>query len=781
MSNYSYTNALIYSYLRFGMVFHKKIVTPQFENFFERLTMRTNRFCCTIAQGNPLMLLVFIVFVSFGSTVPSRSQMLQLPPAYDQETKVYRLFTDDDKPFAPMGMCDKVSQDVTMPNRLIVQQLQLNGVIDLLGNVIVPFMYDEIYFCQDIKCFVVRQREKWGLMGKNGELKTDIRYDAMRLNKFQTGTTYYLRGWAKSNTGFIFVQEEGKWGMIDSTGKEVIPPQYTNYYPTTTPQRGVWMSTVTNDGIRWGKLSPNGSILLPFVYDTVSVVQHQNDDEIQDGLEYVIAKHNGKWGIISHLIGSSAASVVLPFQYGSVYEYDSSRLLFSVQSTEAHDARWGLIKISNLPPLGNSTRSYTTILPFAFDAPFESIPSEPTAIGAKKGKFWGLIDSTGKQLLPFLFDKVAVCVAPNRYYAQLHGKNVIVDNTGAMITPHGYDDLDWMESKIISIDGTVQTKAVIRTTKNGFYGLLSSTGTVLLEAIAENSFFFNSGLAYIHTAKNSPGAYINTEGTVLTDAIYGDQKWYEIFHLKTGLLRKVSIGSHFGVINSEGKEIVPVEYERVWIFNGGKTLFAKQTPEKGGKWSYFSDTGKPFFTNKYDSATAYTTYQTLVLRNGKWGVMCDTTAQELVPPTYDSVAAEDKSPVMQAWRGSKVCLVRTDTHREITALYDFVEDKYRGAIRVRRGGKWGIVSADSLTLGQEIVPPRYDYICEAKHGFAQVRMGTKYGYVALKGADAGKEVVPPLYDIATPANKNGEVVVVKGGVEVRLQLPMVHGGGGKNP
>ena len=51
-------------------------------------------------------------------------------------------------------------------------------------------------------------------------------------------------------------------------------------------------------------------------------------------------------------------------------------------------------------------------------------------------------------------------------------------------------------------------------------------------------------------------------------------------------------------------------------------------------------------------------------------------------------------------------------------------------------------------------------------------MGTKYGYVALRGSDAGKEVVPPSYDIATPANENGQAVALKGGVEVRLQLPV---------
>lgn len=721
--------------------------------------MLANRFCRTIAGRNPIMLLVLIVLVSLGSALPTRSQMLQLPPTYDRENKVYRLFTDDNKPFAPVSMCDNLNQNIAMPNRLIVQQLKLYGVMDLLGNVIAPFMYDDIRFCRSMECFAVVQGKKWALMDKNGELKTDIRYDEMHSHQ--------------RNAGFVFVQEEGKWGMIDSTGKEIIPLQYTGCSMTSHPEAGVWMSKGTDDGVRWGKLSPNGTILHLFVYDTVSVVNFQDGIETRNGVEYVIAKRNGKWGIITSPVGSSVVNVVLPFQFNDVQLYDSERLLFSVQNAEAQGARWGLIKISDLPTPGNSTTamSYTTILPFTFDAPFEEIYSERAAIGAKKETGWGIADSTGKQLLPFLFDECGQCVAPNRYAVKLRGVKVIADSTGKIITPAGYDEFDWLTTQQISTSGTLESVAIIKSRRGRNYGLLSSTGTVLMEPIADNPFFFTGGLAYIQKPKELLGGYINTKGTILTDFVYGKPGWLDMFYPSV-FLRSVFIGSHFGVINNDGKEVVPVDYERVWIFDDAKTFFAKQTPEKGSKWSYFSHTGKPFCTDKYDSVMGYTRYQTLVQRNGKWGIMCDTTAQELMPPTYDSVAVGYKSQVMRAWRGSMVCLVGTSTHREITPFYDFVERKYIGAIRVRRGGKWGVVSADSLTLGQEIVPPRYDYICEAQNGFVQVRMGTKYGYVALKGADAGKEVVPPSYDIATPANENGQAVALKGGVEVRLQLPV---------
>lgn len=734
--------------------------------------MLTNRFYSTIAERNPIMMLILSVLVSLCSALPARSQMLELPPTYDQENKVYRLFTDDNKSFTPVPMCDGYDYSSIMPNRLIVQQLKLYGVMDLLGNVIAPFMYDEIRFCRGIECFAVRQRNQLALMGKNGNLLTDFRYNLILASEFREG--------------YGLVREETLVGMIDSTGKEVLPLQFLNIKISRHPSSGVWLSKETAEGIRWGKMLPNGTVLKPFVYDSVDVVEAPRRDGAPWDGEYVVAKRDGKWGIEANLAGSSTANVVVPFEYENIATFDSDKLLFSVQQSAARGAKWGMLTITSHPTPGTSspTHRYAITIPFAFNAPFEYCYSEQmTIFGAKKETGWGIVDSTGRQMLAFLFDETPTLEADNRYSVKLRGVSMITTSTGTIISPSGYDGCEWLTARQVSRNGIYENVGLIKSKRGNKYGLHSSTGSLLLEPTAENKLYFHSsGLAYIRKTASSPGAYINTQGTILTDFIYDEPSWLEIVE-QSGSLRKIHIGSLWGVINSDGKEVVPPEYERVWIFEGGKTFFAKQTPEKGSKWSYFSHTGTPFYSDKYDSVRGYTTYRTLVQRNGKWGIMCDTTAQEIVPPTYDSVDMGYKSTTMRAWRGNTVCLVNTSTEREITAYYDFVADKYKygGAIRVRRGGKWGLVSADSLTLGQEIVPPRYDYICEAQNGFAQVRMGTKYGYVALTGSDAGKEVVRPEYDIATAANENGEVLVLKGGVEIRLQLPMQKKISVKNP
>ena len=198
-------------------------------------------------------------------------------------------------------------------------------------------------------------------------------------------------------------------------------------------------------------------------------------------------------------------------------------------------------------------------------------------IGAKKGSGWGIIDSTGRQMLAFLFDETPTLEADNRYAVKLRGVPMIATSTGTIISPSGYDGCEWLTARQVSSTGIYENVGLIKSKRGNKYGLHSSTGTLLLEPTAENKLYFHSsGLAYIRKTASSQGAYINTQGTILTDFIYDEPFWLAIFE-QAGSLCKIHIGSLWGVINSEGKEVLPIGYERVWIFDDGKT-FCQSSP-----------------------------------------------------------------------------------------------------------------------------------------------------------------------------------------------------------
>lgn len=740
---------------------------------------------------------IVIALVALLSAALASAQMLRLPVGeYDQEIQGHRLFTDDGKPFAPLPICTSIEE--VLPNRLIVKSLNLFGVINLSGKVIIPFMYDDINLRSET-AFFVKQRNKWALMSVNGEQLTDFRYDE---------PFYYSRRG--------FVKENGKYGIIDSIGKEILPPQFTDLeWPYSNLQDAYWVSLKKPEGIRWGRVSKDGTILLPFIYDSVKPYT------IYDGIEYFAAQREGKWGIEVTREGSTVANVVVPHQFNAIgsFGYTDHHIFIDLQQMPAEGGKWGLVKIL-LPSSTTNIIEHTTSFaaPFLYDDSFQIIYGNKD-FTTKKGNRWGMVDIAGKQLLPFLYDTPKIIsVAPNFYLATLRGKTVIVDSSGRNIVPREemYDDVSWEDlyynefyRQMSQVPSDAPT-AVIVTKRKGLSGFLSTSGTVLLEPIAQRLEVLPHGVLYFRKANSSFGAYLNSEGKILTDSIYDDPPirgvGYREYMRVTGPngLTVVKRGGKNGVIDKTGKEILPLEYETIAFLWDTGIIMARRPTDKGGKWSCFSGTGQAIFTDKYDSVDVEKGYsdigsQALVRNNGKWGMVSLSTGEELIPPTYDSVAIVPRrisnSVAIQGWRGNKVCLFSTITHREISPYYDQMDYNWAfhyqpDFMRIRRGDKWGFISMDSLNAGQELVSPRYDYayhdVIQAKIGrttnaYTRVRMGTKYGYVALKGADAGKEVVPPSYDIAAPANENGQVVVLKGGVEARLQLPVVKDAGGKNP
>lgn len=60
--------------------------------------------------------------------------------------------------------------------------------------------------------FLSKQNDKYGFVNKDGIVIVDYIYDdATEQNRF----------------GYSSVKKDGKWGVIDSKGKEVVKPQYT--------------------------------------------------------------------------------------------------------------------------------------------------------------------------------------------------------------------------------------------------------------------------------------------------------------------------------------------------------------------------------------------------------------------------------------------------------------------------------------------------------------------------------------------------------------------------
>jgi hypothetical protein len=198
------------------------------------------------------------------------------------------------------------------------------GYINIKGTVIIDFKYDYGTDIYDGFAFV-SLNAKYALINMQGEVITPFKYE-------------HIQG---SVTDFLgAVQLGGKWGFIDTNGKEIIVPQYEECYAFSDG-----LATVKKNG-KWGCIDKTGKVIIPIKYDycilfgedenstrvelggkfgvidkagkEVIPIKYEDVQGYGEGEKYV--KFNGKWGVVD-----TNGKVIMPFEYKTFREiYDAS-------------------------------------------------------------------------------------------------------------------------------------------------------------------------------------------------------------------------------------------------------------------------------------------------------------------------------------------------------------------------------------------------------------------------------------------------------------------------
>ncbi len=84
------------------------------------------------------------------------------------------------------------------------------GFIDKTGKEVIPFQYDKVSSFSEGLAAVLVSGEGWSFIDKTGKEVLSVSYDDV----------------SSFSEGFAAVKEDGKWGYIDRTGKLVIPCRY---------------------------------------------------------------------------------------------------------------------------------------------------------------------------------------------------------------------------------------------------------------------------------------------------------------------------------------------------------------------------------------------------------------------------------------------------------------------------------------------------------------------------------------------------------------------------
>ena len=228
--------------------------------------------------------------------------------------------------------------------------------------------------------------------------------------------------------------------------------------------------------------------------------------------------------------------------------------------------------------------------------------------------------------------------------------------------------------------------------------------------------------------------------------------------------------ARWGVIDCDGREILPPRYEEVG-FSGYYFAQGEDTPvasegmiavKENGVWGFVNVAGKVIVSPRYAGA-AYPFVQGLALVEDGEGMkgLVNQRGEELVPPTFAQIYMEDQQTIPDSGLivlsdskiegGGNQVWVR-EKAKMMASVYTNVLPVGKGllAVEAKEGHGWTLYSSE----GTELTPVSYQWINTFAQGLAAAQRDEKWGYID----ETGKEVLAVKYEAVTPFQEDRALV-----------------------
>ncbi|MBQ6992540.1 MAG: WG repeat-containing protein [Clostridia bacterium] len=184
------------------------------------------------------------------------------------------------------------------------------GLIDLEGNKLLECEYEEIKALQGAESNILIKKDgKMGLVNEAGQKIIDTTYN--NILTLEEGYT----------NEYIIVNENNQHGIITTSGKITVEPQYENIkYVNSSDYYAI------KAGESWKLVNTNGEAFLDGLYNEILEVKGDNIIVVKDGKYGVVNKNN---------------EVLIPL------EYDSLKYTFSIYYIAKKGDKFGIINTNN--------------------------------------------------------------------------------------------------------------------------------------------------------------------------------------------------------------------------------------------------------------------------------------------------------------------------------------------------------------------------------------------------------------------------------------------------
>lgn len=346
-------------------------------------------------------------------------------------------------------------------------------------------------------------------------------------------------------------------------------------------------------------------------------------------------------------------------------------------------------------------------------------------IQAKLEGKWGLLDQSGKTILPFIYDLIDVDESGD-ISLQIGGLYGKADAQGQIIIPVSYEYLGPFEqdgyavARSAGFDGLIDRQnqwalppgaSWIGRFGDGMLYSAQSDGKSGVLSLAEKKWVIPPVFSYIGAlarnglalAKNDQGSagFIDRDG----HWVIPPGKFDDLEKFGNDGLAPAKMNGKWGFINANGEwAINPISEDIIWPqpFNGKGTTFVKV----GGKYRLIDRAGQFVGSTSYDDMHLFRDGFAQVKVAGKWGLI-DEQGKMAIAPSFESFTDFDSENLAAAFEGKKSWIIDRNGRRQFGTKFDRVGGFFGGGWSPASvGGKWGAID----TRGKWLVAPKYDCV-----------------------------------------------------------------------
>ncbi len=622
--------------------------------------------------------------------------------------------------------------------------------------------------------FGFEQGGKIGYLDKNANVVIPAIYSYDSATSSQSIPYFYK--------GYVKVVKNKKCGLIDKTGKEIIPIEYENITPYTQFGNFVLVTKTIAGKKNYGVLTIQNKELVPIEFE-----------DIKFDTNMLSVKQNGKWGLINkagkqllpceyNYLNYSATDKVLIATKGSQYGvidingqwlFEKSASVFTLVS-----CKFGMLlcKVNNkygyLDLKGNEV--IITQYDFAYDFENNGLAKVHNKVPGNYTNLYGYIDKKGNEIIPVKHEIIGSFInglvyvkdpSSNRYgYMEKTGKWILKpvyleatsfdESGGAWVktTDNKYQYINKAGKELGTLNDKGEYRAfgmdgytVIENTEYP-YVVIDKTGKQIKKIDdCDGIYLFSEGIAGYKSKANSKYGFVDTEGNKIIPNEYDGFAGFSEGIAKVD--KKVDGKNKSGYIDAKGNIILPLVYETVGTFRDGWGLIKKDSNY------FFVDRNGNLkepprkYNELYDFKSGFSLGVIKAKNNNlaTYYYINKQLKEEFSTSFKESYAIWDDVAVIKRDKEYELMNKKGEVFKSLGAV-DYLRFSVEGMISVRQNRKWGFVN----NRGDIIVTPKYDSCEVFKYGYAKVKMGNKWGIIDKSGT----EIIEPKYENILPG-ENG--------------------------